>query len=40
MSIIEIIKGASRSAAVAIALIAFSPVADAQQTVGGGHSDS
>src|SRR6476660_9210842 len=31
MSIIEIIKGASRSAAVAIALIAFSPVADAQQ---------
>jgi hypothetical protein len=32
MSIIEVIKGASRSAAVAIALIAFSPVADAQQT--------
>ena len=31
MSIIEIIKGASRSAAVAIALIAFSPVADEQQ---------
>jgi uncharacterized protein len=32
MSIIEIIKGASRPAAVAIALIAFNPVADAQQT--------